>query len=152
MTPWYRDRASLAFLGLRLLPTLAVLNLLWEIAQLPLYTIWRDATPSYLAFAVGHCLAGDLVIAAAGLVIALVATGAGPLGAWRWARIAAVATLAGVAYTSASEWLNTARQAWQYSSLMPKLVLGAGAIGLSPLAQWVVVPPLALWMARGMNR
>lgn len=42
--PWYRDREALEFVALRYLPWLAVLNLLWEIAQLPLYTIWTSGT------------------------------------------------------------------------------------------------------------
>ena len=152
MTPWYRDRAALAFVGLRFVPVLAVLNLAWEIAQLPLYTIWREASAPYIALAVAHCTIGDLLIGAATLAIALLLNRSGPLASWRWGRIAFVATLAGFAYTAASEWLNTARQAWQYAELMPRLELGAGAVGLSPLAQWLVVPLLALWIARSIGR
>lgn len=33
---------------------------------------------------------------------------------------------------------------WSYAPLMPGLTLGGVGIGLSPLAQWLVVPPLAL--------
>lgn len=39
-----------------------VANLLWEVAQLPLYTIWQTATTGALAFAVAHCTAGDIII------------------------------------------------------------------------------------------
>lgn len=148
MTPWYRERAALAFIGKRYLPVLAGLNLVWEIAQLPLYTIWHGAGAGYIAFAVAHCTVGDVLIGTAGLAAALTAMRAGPIASWRWAGIAVLATLMGVAYTAASEWLNTLRQAWQYSELMPKLHLGTAAIGLAPLAQWLVLPPLAIYLAR----
>jgi hypothetical protein len=152
VTPWYRDRGALAFIGARYLPALGGLSLLWEIAQLPLYTIWRQASGPYIAFAVVHCTIGDVLIGAAALGIALVLTSAGALGSWRWARIGLLAVLVGLAYTAASEWLNTARGAWLYSALMPRLELGAGAIGLSPLAQWLVVPLAALRLSRTKRR
>jgi len=31
-------------------------NLVWEVAQLPLYTVWRRGTLSDIAAAVFHCL------------------------------------------------------------------------------------------------
>src|SRR5438874_10314577 len=48
---WFRDRAALALIGRRYLPWLAALNLAWELAQLPLYTIWREQSAGYVAFA-----------------------------------------------------------------------------------------------------
>jgi hypothetical protein len=148
VTPWYRQRAALAFIGKRYLPVLGGLNLVWETTQLPLYTVWREASAGYVAFALAHCTVGDLLIGAAAFVFALTATRAGPPAAWRWKAIGLLATLAGVAYTAVSEWLNTARLAWQYSDLMPTLQIGRGSIGLAPLAQWLVLPPLALGLAR----
>lgn len=37
-------------------------------------------------------------------------------------------------------------QAWSYSPLMP-VVPGLG-VGLSPLVQWLVLPPLVVWLVR----
>jgi hypothetical protein len=52
----------------------------------------------------------------------------------------------GLAYTVFSEWLNTEiRGSWAYTDAMPQLPL-VGA-GLSPLAQWIVVPLIAFWWA-----
>ncbi|MSQ72711.1 MAG: hypothetical protein EXR27_15690 [Betaproteobacteria bacterium] len=50
------------------------------------------------------------------------------------------------AYTVFSEWLNTSvLGAWTYSSLMPVIpLLGTG---LSPFMQWLLVLPVALWLA-----
>ena len=55
----------------------------------------------------------------------------------------------GVAITAGVEWLATRGhwvQTWAYSSAMP-LIPGI-EIGFSPLLQWVIVPPIALWFVR----
>ena len=149
LEPWYRQRAAWALILRRYLPWFLALNLAWEIAQLPLYTIWSEANPSYVAFAVAHCTTGDILIGTAALLLALLVTRAGPLQQWQWAKVAAIATLAGVAYTIFSEWANTSvRQGWQYSELMPTLELGDLVVGLSPLGQWLLLPPLALYLSR----
>ena len=83
MSAWYRERGALAFIGKRYLPLFALFNVLWEFAQLPLYTIWREASPGSIAFAVAHCTAGDVPIGAAALALALAATRAGPIGCAR---------------------------------------------------------------------
>ncbi len=128
----------------------AGLHLIWEIAQLPLYTLWKTGSLQEIAFAVFHCTVGDLMIATLSLILALVCFG-GP--AWPRERFipVMVTTLAiGIAYTVHSEWLNTVvRKAWAYSEFMPTLpLLGTG---LSPLLQWIVVPMLgfaAIWFRR----
>ena len=144
--PWYRDPEAW-WLMARYLAWLASLNLLWELAQLPLYTIWREAPPAEIAYAVAHCTTGDLLIGSAALVLALFATRSHALRTWNWTGIALTAVLIGVGYTAFSEWMNTSlRASWQYSSLMPRIELGSVSIGLSPLAQWLIVPPLAMWL------
>lgn len=130
----------------RYLVASAIGNLVWEIAQMPLYTLWRSADGRTLLTAVLHCTAGDILIATASLLTSLVLLGvaAWPL-AGRW-RVAGATVLLGLAYTIYSEYLNTIiRQTWAYNELMPVLPgLGTGA---APLAQWLVVPVAALWIA-----
>lgn len=146
---WYRDRRAWRFLALRFLPWFAGLNLAWEIAQLPLYTLWTEATPPYMAFAVAHCTLGDLLIGAASLALALVLVRASSFDAWPWRRLALSTALLGAAYTVFSEWANTAiLGSWAYAASMPRLELGAIEIGLSPLLQWLVLPPLAFYVTR----
>lgn len=70
--PWFVDRAAWRFVARGYLPRLAVMSLGWEIAHSPLYTLWRDATAEYIAFAVAHCTLGDILIGAAALLLALV--------------------------------------------------------------------------------
>lgn len=143
---WYRAQPVWLFIALRYAPLLAVLNLAWEIAQLPLYTIWHEAAGPDIAFAVAHCTAGDVLIGSFALVLALTVTRAGPLlPVWPAARIAAVTVALSVSYTIFSEWMNTSLlQAWAYSDLMPRLP-GLGT-GVSPLLQWIVIPPVALYL------
>ena len=83
---WYEDRAALGFIALRFAPVLGALNLAWEVAQLPLYTLWRDATPAFRAYAVVHCTLGDVLIGTSALAIALLLTRAGGPRGWRWGR------------------------------------------------------------------
>ena len=72
-------RAGIIFLAL---------NLAWEIAQLPLYTIWWTDPGSRIAFAAAHCTVGDLMIGAASLALALLLAGRG----WPEGRAACVSS------------------------------------------------------------
>jgi hypothetical protein len=131
----------------RYLAFVAVANLAWETLHLPLYTIWAEGTAGELAFAVVHCTGGDLLIAGASLVLALMLIGRPAWPARGFAGVAALAIAFGLAYTLVSEWLNTeVRESWAYAEAMPVIpVLGTG---LSPVAQWLVIPPLGFWWAR----
>jgi uncharacterized membrane protein (UPF0136 family) len=125
----------------------AVLHLLWELAQLPLYTIWTTGTARQVAFAVVHCTAGDLLIAALALIVALLAVGHRDWPDQRFVPVVVVAVVIGLSYTVYSEWLNTVvRKSWTYSPLMPTLPrIGTG---LSPFIQWLVVPITAFTALR----
>lgn len=151
---WYRDRDARSLIAFGYLPWLGGLNLVWETAQLPLYTLWSEASAGTIAFSVAHCTAGDVAIGAAALFLALILGRERALAQWRWRRIAAGTALAGVMYTVFSEWNNTAiLGSWAYSDLMPVLKLAGVDIGLSPLLQWLVLPPLALVLAcKGRRR
>jgi len=127
---------------------IAVANFVWEIAQLPLYTIWQTGTAREISLAVIHCTGGDVLIASASLLGTLLLLSNCRWPYRRYVTIAALAVIAGLAYTIFSEWLNTAvRGSWAYSDLMPTVpVIGSG---VSPLAQWLVVPlAAALWARR----
>jgi hypothetical protein len=148
---WFESPDTWRCLALRFVPVLAALNLAWEIAQLPGYTLWTGGSAGFIAFAVVHCTAGDVLIGLAALAIALVLTRAGPIASWPIARIGAVATVLAVGYTVFSEWLNVEmRGAWAYSELMP--LLPVTGTGLAPLAQWLVLPGLALGIAVRLRR
>lgn len=91
-----------------------VLHLVWEVVQLPLYTIWSEPLPTQ-AFAVLHCTAGDLMIAGLSLLaaLALVATPDWPRSELR--RVWLLLLVFGVGYTIYSEWMNVdVRGNWAY--------------------------------------
>lgn len=148
---WFEPTGTWRFLALRFVPVFAALNLAWEIVQLPFYTLLATGSAREIAFAVGHCTIGDVLIGLAALSVALVVTRAGPVATWRAGAVAGVATAIGIGYTVFSEWLNVeVRRSWTYSELMP--VLPLIGTGLAPLAQWVVLPGLALGIALRLQR
>jgi hypothetical protein len=148
---WFESPDAWRFIALRFVPVFALLNLAWEIAQLPGYTIWTSGSTRSIAFAVAHCTAGDVLIGLATLAIALIATRAGSVATWRGGTVAALATALGAGYTVYSEWANVELSgSWAYSEFMPRLpVIGTG---LAPLAQWLVLPGLALAIALRLDR
>ncbi len=133
----------------RYLVAIAIGNLLWETAQLPLYTLWRTGTPGAIAQAVLHCTLGDLIIGTIALVAALTAVGSPAWPDKNATRVAVATIIVAVGYTIYSEYMNTSvRNLWAYSEWMPTLPwLGTG---LAPLAQWMVVPTVAfVFLRRG---
>ena len=118
-----------------------VLNLAWEIAQVGLYTIWNTADGMTIAWALLHCTLGDVTIAIALFALTGVAL-------WRvdwpvsrpWTG-GAMIVIGAVAFTAWSEWYNVYRAGnWGYTASMP-LIFG---IGLTPLLQWLLLPPLMI--------
>lgn len=128
-------------------------HLLWEIVQLPLYTLWRTASRAELTFAVLHCTGGDVLIAMNVLLASVVL-----LRAWSWPRaqavhVAALAIPLGIAYTPFSEWHNVyIRQSWSYAPSMPTVTMLGHEIGVSPLAQWLIVPAVVFAILASMRR
>lgn len=120
----------------------ALMNFIWEVLQLPLYTLWNESTPSAIEYAVVHCTLGDVLIAALSLTAAIILVGSKKWPGERFLSVAILTVVFGAIYTVFSEWNNTVvTRAWTYSNLMPTV----WGIGLSPLVQWFIVPSLAFW-------
>ncbi len=113
------------------------LNLVWEIAQLPLYTIVRTEPLPRIAYAVLHCTAGDALVALASFMVAGLAT-----RHLYWPVICpwiggGTSTSLGLFYTAYSEWHNVYETgAWAYAESMPRIF----GIGVTPLLQWLIIP------------
>jgi len=96
--------------------------------------------------AVVHCTGGDALITTATLLTAMLIgrfRGWPPFGR----RVALTIIVLGIAYTIMSEWNVEVWRSWSYSSVMP--LLPWVGTGLSPLLQWLVVPPLAFAITSG---
>lgn len=149
MSVWLRDRTAWRAILLAYLPSLAVFSLAWEAAHVRLYTLWYEADAPYIAFSVLHCTLGDMLIGTTALFLALILGREGSPGQWRWRRIAVLTAAIGASYTVFSEWMNIAiLRSWTYAASMPTLDLGEFELGLSPLAQWLLLPPIALFLAK----
>lgn len=126
----------------------ALLNLLWEVAQLPLYALWNDPDRGRIVRYVLHCLGGDVLIA-----LSLYLLTAITVRQLFWPerqpwRAGALAVVLGVAFAAASEWYNVyVLGSWAYAAKMPLL----GGIGLAPLLQWVIVPALMIPSVRRLD-
>jgi len=142
-----RGWAGLAAPAARYLAAMLALNLVWEVAQLPLYTLWAEGTLGEIAFAVLHCTVGDAMIAAVALAAAILLTRSWQWPSQGWGSVTLVATLIGLGYTVFSEWLNVdLRQSWTYTAAMPRLP--PWGTGVAPFLQWLLLPPLAMLAVR----
>ena len=131
----------------RYLLTAVAANLVWEAAQLPLYTIWRTASRSDLASALLHCTLGDAAILTAAFLIGLVLAGDDRWPIRGYTRVAALTSALGAGATILSEWLSVEVWGrWAYAPAMP--VLPPLGTGLSPFLQWLLIPPVGFFMAR----
>lgn len=109
---------------------------------MPLYTLWEDGSPSFVAFAVLHCTAGDVLIASISLLLARIVSGNRQWPQQRYMQVALTTIGIGVVYTVYSEWSNTVvTRTWAYSLSMPTL----WGIGLSPILQWLLIPAWTFW-------
>lgn len=115
------------------------LNLVWEIAHVRLYTIWDDAKRMTIAWSLVHCTLGDVVIALTMFTLAGIV-----LRQTNWPESSpwaggAIVTTGATAFTAWSEWYNVYKiGSWDYTASMPTIL----GIGLSPLLQWLILPPI----------
>jgi hypothetical protein len=136
---------------LRYLLFMALGNLVWEFAQMPLYTIWQTGSAVGIVYAAIHCTVGDLLIATTTLLVSIFVFGKRQWPKSRYMSVAGSTIISGLCYTVFSEWLNIdVRAAWAYSDLMP--VIPVLDVGLSPFSQWIVLPILAFWFAGSKKR
>jgi hypothetical protein len=131
----------------RYLVAAAIGHTAWELLHLPLYTAWQMETHLLTALFLLRCIAGDILIALSVFIAALIVLNQRRWPEGRFVATAALTILFGLAYTVFSEWVHVhVFETWAYTAPMPTLpILGTG---LSPLAQWLVVPALCLWWAR----
>lgn len=127
------------------------LELLWEIAQFPLYKVWQEGDWSYILYGLAHCTLGDLLIL---LVVYWLVALLNRNRYWYQRSIflnGLLFTVFGTAYTIYSEIINVrVRGTWEYTELMP--IVPVIDIGGMPFLQWVLIPPVLLWLMRLLTR
>jgi len=125
-----------------------LLHGLWEIAHLPLYTLWDDPDGARIVRYVLHCLAGDVLIAVGVYLLTALVFRDFVWPVRRPWTAGGFMLVTGLGYTVFSEWYNVYRLgAWAYQSTMP-LIAG---IGLTPVLQWIVVPTLMILIVRRLH-
>ncbi len=127
------------------------LNLVWEIGHARLYTLWADSDRINIAWSLLHCSLGDVAIALAAFALAGIALRRADWPVFRPIFGSVIVVIGSMAFTAWSEWYNVYQAGnWAYTANMP-MILG---IGLSPLLQWLILPPLmtiayrATWLQR----
>lgn len=118
---------------------------LWEVAHLPLYTLWDDPDRWRVGRYVLHCLTGDVLIAATTYLLTAIVFRDFNWPARRPRSAGAFLLALGLAFTVASEWYNVyVLGVWAYKDTMPRIA----GIGLTPLLQWAIVPVLMILALR----
>ncbi len=129
-----------------LLLTLSLpLQLLWEIAQFPLYTLWHEGNWSDILYMLIHCTLGDLLIL---LSVFWIMSLLNRSRFWVFSPSLihiALFTVLGLGYTVFSEIINTGiKGTWEYTELMP--IVPVIEIGGMPFLQWLLIPPVLIWL------
>jgi hypothetical protein len=124
-----------------------LLNLPWELAQVPLFAGMPTAQHWTAVLACGRASLGDVVVALVAFWAVAFAVGS---RAWvlmpTRGRIAGFVAI-GVLITIVMERLATGPLGrWAYTDAMP--VVPVLRVGLSPVVQWIVLPPLIVWFVR----
>ena len=135
---WHEPWAALVIFS-------ALLNVVWEVLAISFYETVPSATT-------GHGFPVGCLLAAMGDVgITLIAYGtASAIGTRRWIFRPSIATFAtflgiGLLVTILFEYVNVSvLHRWSYGSGMPMIA----GIGTLPLLQWLVLPPIVIWLAR----
>lgn len=136
--PWWQPWAALALFAF-------LLHFAWEMLQAPAYRAMPDARHWD---AVQICLlatVGDVVLTLVAYAVIVAATRR------RWwlgtPTAGAIAGFvgAGLVITVVVEWLSVYLwHRWAYAPGTPTLF----GVGITPLLQWLLLPPLTLWLAR----
>lgn len=124
-----------------------LLHFLWEMLQVPWFAGMLEASHGSVVWLCVQATVGDVVI----LIISFwLASACVRYRSWLLKgerRPAGVLVAVGLAFTIAFEWFATGPlERWSYAETMP-VVPGIG-VGLTPILQWILLPPLVLWLAR----
>lgn len=127
--------------------TAFLLHFVWEMWQVPFYADMVNAGHWQALLQCTKASLGDGAITLFAYLLAIVVSGRDRLGQFR-NRITGWSVFlgAGLVITIGLELIATKYlDRWQYSELMP--IVPYLDVGLVPLTQWLVLPPLTLWLS-----
>tara|TARA_R110002110_G_C13450949_1_gene717067 strand:+ start:894 stop:1403 length:510 start_codon:yes stop_codon:yes gene_type:complete len=122
-------------------------HFVWEMLQVPWFIGMADAPHGSV---VGLCLratGGDVLILLASFWLSSIAC-----GNRRWLlegvrKPAVILVVTALVVTIVLEWLATGpMERWVYADSMP--IIPLLGVGLAPVLQWLLLPPLIMWLAR----
>ena len=124
-----------------------MLNFIWEMLQMPLFSFYQEASVIGINIACLQASVGDAIM----LVIAYWLLAA-LLKSREWifhlnSKRMAMFLVPGIVFTILAEALAIGPlHRWEYAEIMPTLpYLGTGLV---PIAQWLILPPLVLWIVK----
>ena len=132
---------------IRLVVLALPIQLLWEVAQFPLYDVWHENSWSYILYGLIHCTLGDVLIMLSAYWLVAFVNRSRYWYRRGLFRNGLLFTLIGAGYTIYSEIVNVhIKQTWGYTELMP--IVPVIEIGGMPFLQWLLIPPVLLGLMR----
>ena len=124
-----------------------IINLFWEIVQMPLFTSYQEATFLGINTACIQASAGDAVMIVVSFwILAILFKSREWIYQLNTFRIG-LFLIPGLVFTIIAEHLAIGPLGrWEYGNLMP--VLPFFGTGVVPIIQWMVIPALVLWVVR----
>ncbi len=122
------------------------LNFFWEVVQTYFYTL-KDSPFSEMLYGWFHCTLGDVIVTIGSFWLVSAASHnrkwlleLNPLNFVGFIMV-------GVVYAVLSEWANVQLfKSWGYNQSMP--IIPWVQMGLTPLLQWIVIPPIVILLVR----
>lgn len=124
-----------------------LVHFVWEMLQVPWFTGMAEASHGSVVWLCIRATGGDVLILLASFWFSSTVRGHRRWlleGEWKPGVILVITALV---VTVILEWLATGPlQRWEYGESMP--IIPLVGVGLTPLLQWLLLPPLILWLAR----
>ena len=128
-----------------------LINFVWEMLQMPLFSYPSNASLVQINLACLQASAGDAVMTVIAFwIVAILQKGRRWIFQLSWVSLA-LFLLPGIVMTVVFEVLATGPlQRWTYAEAMP--VLPGLGTGIAPLAQWLILPPIVAFVVNRQLR
>lgn len=122
-------------------------HFVWEMLQVPWFTGMAEASHGSVVWLCIRATAGDVLILLFSFWLSSIACGHRQwLLKGEWKPAVTLITTA-LVLTTVMEWLATGPlERWAYADSMP--IVPLLGVGLTPLLQWLLLPPLIIWLTR----